>query len=69
MKQKIQYAIVTCVIGLSLTACTSNKTGEQVSDSLNQVTDSVKNDTSTYDITSQKDSLGGSTTDQDTVPR
>ncbi len=56
MKNNLKSGILAIACTVMLASCSSNKTGDKVSDSLDAVHDSIRNDTSSYDITSQKDS-------------
>ena len=56
MKKKMKYYGLILGFALALSACGSGQSNNSTADSLDSVEDSIRNDTSSYDITSQRDS-------------
>lgn len=58
MKNQLKSVLIATSVAMALWACGSKKTSDKVSDSIDAVHDSVRNDTSsTYNLTSRSDSL------------
>jgi|GEM_PF-1472539 len=57
MKNKLKYTFLALAFTLATSACSSNKSENRTSDSIDSVNDSIQNDTGALDLTSQADTI------------